>query len=106
MLFETRMNDSVMVDFLGFDYKSVKSEISGGDWFQYSKKPVTFKLPYFSSTIPVVTAQLPYAYIIPAEWKTVFEKIRAHGINVTELTTGATVPIAACRLLQLLHGST
>ena len=97
MLFETRMNDSVMVDFLGFDYKSVKSEISGGDWFQYSKKPVTFKLPYFSSTIPVVTAQLPYAYVIPAEWKTVIERIRAHGIIVTELTTGATVPVATCR---------
>jgi hypothetical protein len=86
-----------MVDFLGFEYKAEKSEITGGEWFQYSDKPVTFKLPYFSSTKPIINANLPYAYIIPVEWKSVIDRIKAHGIKMTELKTGATIPITTCR---------
>jgi hypothetical protein len=97
LLYETNKSDSIMVDFLGFEYKSVKSDLTGGDWFQYSDVPVTFKLPYFSSVIPITKTALPYAYIIPAEWTTVIERIKAHGIKVSQLTTGVTITISSCR---------
>ena len=97
MLFETKMNDSVMVDFLGYQYKSVKSELTGGEWFQYSKIPETFKVPYFTATTPKVKTDLPYAYIIPAEWKTIIERVKAHGIKVTELGKGTNISIKTCR---------
>jgi murein tripeptide amidase MpaA len=95
--FETRNDDSTMVDFLGVEYKTVKSEISGGEWFQYSTMPATFNVPYFASSQAVTTVKLPYAYIIPAEWATVIDRIKIHGINVTELTREATVKVTTCR---------
>jgi len=95
--FETRMNDSAMVDFLGLDYTTSKSVISGGDWFMYSKKPATFRIPYFSSTRPKVMAKLPYAYIIPAEWKTIIDRLKIHGIRLTELKRDETVRVSTCR---------
>ena len=95
--FETRMDDSTMVDFLGVEYDDVKSDISGGDWFQYTSKPVTFHIPYFFTANPVVTAKLPYAYIIPAEWATVIARLKIHGIRVTELTKDATIKVTTCR---------
>ena len=95
--FITSMNDSTLVEFLGVEYYSVKSDISGGEWFKYSKKPATYKIPYFSSTRPIVTAKLPYAYIIPAEWKTVIERLKVHGIRLTELSRDETVKVATCR---------
>jgi hypothetical protein len=95
--FETVMNDSTMVDFLGVEYTAVKSEISGGNWFKYSKEPATFRIPCFSSTRPIAMAKLPYAYIVPAEWKTVIDRLKIHGIKLTELSRDEVVKVSTCR---------
>jgi hypothetical protein len=72
--------DSVMVDFKGMDYEVVKSDLTGGDWFRYSKTPKMYKLPYFNVQEPVVTVTLPEGYIIPAEWTSVIDRLAEHGI--------------------------
>lgn len=82
--FETSLKDSIMVDFLGMEYTAVHSDLSGGTWFQYSKKPSTFKLPYFKKTQVEVAANLPYAYIIPVQWTDVIERLQLHGIQMTK----------------------
>jgi len=81
--FETSLKDSTIVDFLGFDYKTVKSGISGGDWVQYSKTPETFKIPYFGKTKPVVSVNLPLAYIIPPEWEEITSRLELHGAGIS-----------------------
>jgi hypothetical protein len=96
--FETNETDSTMVDFRGFDYTVEKSPLSGGDWFRYSHNPVTFRLPYFFKTRPVVTAKLPAAYIIPAEWKSVIDRLQLHGIQVRFLQKGTAIRVTSCRL--------
>jgi len=88
--FETSMKDSVVADFLGVEYKAVKSDISGGEWIQYSNIPATFKIPYFSKASPVVSVSLPYAYIIPAEWKEIITTLELHGA-IVHLTRRDTV---------------
>ena len=95
--FETSNSDSAMVNFLGVEYNAVKSDISGGDWFKYTNTPVTLHIPYFSTARPVCTAKLPYAYIIPAEWATVIDRLKIHGIKITELTRDATIKVTTCR---------
>ncbi|MCX6304875.1 MAG: M14 family metallopeptidase [Bacteroidetes bacterium] len=95
--FETRKDDSTMVGFLGVEYHAVKSEITGGDWFQYSNIPATLNIPYFSTAQPVNSVQLPYAYVIPAEWATVIDRLKIHGIQMTELTRDATLKVKTCR---------
>jgi len=91
--FETSENDSIMVDFKGMKYEGVKSEISGGIWFQYSKDTITYRLPYFSKNQPVITIKLPYAYIIPVEWREVIERLKIHGIRMKHLSHPITLPI-------------
>ncbi len=95
--FETRKDDSTMVDFLGVEYKAVKSDISGGDWFRYSNIPTTLNIPYFFTAIPAVAAKLPYAYIVPAEWAAVIDRLKIHGIKLTKLTRNETMRVATCR---------
>ena len=95
--FETRKDDSTVVDFAGVEYKAIKSGISGGDWFVYSNIPTTYKIPYFYSTRPVVTAKLPYAYIIPAEWTTVIDRLKIHGIHMTGLKKDEIVKVSTFR---------
>ncbi len=97
LVFETTMTDSTMVDFLGMEYDIVKSDLSGGDWFKYSDRPATFSIPYFSTAKPDATVMLPYAYIIPAEWKAVIERLKLHGIRVVELSRDTMLRITTCR---------
>jgi len=79
--FNTNMNDSTMVDFLGVEYTMHNSDITSGVWYKYdSTKPVTFQLPMFEKPIIAETVKLPNAYIIPVEWTEIIERIQAHGI--------------------------
>jgi hypothetical protein len=74
------------VDFLGVEYDIVKSDLTGGDWFQYhTDKPTTFRLPIFRYIEPAYEVTLPEAYIIPKEWSTVIERMKLHGIKMEQI---------------------
>ena len=91
---ETSPTDSVMIDFKGMEYSSVKSDLTGGDWFVYDNtKPITMKLPFFSKTSPSVLATLPQAYIIPTEWSEVIERLKLHGIKMDTLTEAIEIKV-------------
>ena len=77
--------DSTIIDFLGYKYKRVKSDLSGGDWFRYTREDTVFKIPYFNSFSTIKTARLPEAYIIPVEWKEIIKRIELHGIEFRRL---------------------
>jgi hypothetical protein len=91
--FET-LNDSTITDFLGIEYKKVKSEITGEDYYQYGKTKTTYQIPFFDKTKPSLLARLPEAYIIPAEWKTVADRLELHGIKTKRLARDTTLSIS------------
>ncbi len=88
---EPSMTDSVMVKFRGIDYTLEKSDLTGGNWYQYNSKPVEMILPLFNKQIPTLLAQLPEAYIIPVEWKEIINRLRWHGIRYDTLAESATI---------------
>ena len=49
-----------MFDFLGFDYYTDRSDITGGQWVHYTTTPLTMRIPVFSTQ--QVTAQT----VVPA----------------------------------------
>lgn len=78
--------DSVMVDFLGVEYDIKKSELTGGDWFIYhSDRPATYSLPFFNKVEAETEIELPYAYIVPVQWKEVIDRLKLHGIKMDTL---------------------
>ena len=80
--FKTSYKDSVLINFKGVEYESVKSDLTGGEWFIYHReKPATFKIPFFTKAEPVVNVKLPEAYIIPVEWIDVIKRIHLHGLK-------------------------
>lgn len=84
--YKTSMTDSIMVDFEGFEYTVKKSDLTGGDWFEYdASKPTTMKVPFFRKNTVEKSVKLPAAYVIPVEWKEVIEKLSLHGISYKEL---------------------
>ncbi len=83
--FRISTTDSVIVEFQGVEYDVNTSDLTGGPWFHYyPERRVTYLLPLFNKNIPTATAMLPEAYIIPAEWTEVIQRVRLHGISMYE----------------------
>ncbi len=84
--FNTDLNDSTEVVFKGVEYSVKKSDLTGGDWFEYdNKKPLDMKLQMFEKVQPVTLVKLPEAYVIPAEWQDIIERLKFHGIQMKPL---------------------
>jgi len=86
--------DSEFIDFKGFKYEVTKSEISGGDWIQYSDTPFNYRLPYFDKQKVIESCSLPIAYVIPAEWIDLIRLLDIHGINYYKLKDSITINIS------------
>jgi len=86
-------NDSVMVDFKGKEYETVKSDITGQSYNRYLDKPANFRIPSFTNNQPSVTVKLPEAYIIPAEWETVIDRLALHGVKMVRMKKDETLTV-------------
>ena len=100
LLFRTLENDSVMVDFKGKAYETVKSDITGKYYNRYLDKPITYRIPLFKNNKPSVTASLPEAYIIPAEWKSVIDRLALHGVKMVRLKKDETLDVTTYKFRQ------
>ena len=85
--------DSTMVNFLGVEYTEEKSDLTGGSWFKYSKKPETFSIPLFNKLKPTEKIKLPEAYIIGQEWTKVIELLKLHNISFKRLSEAVTLKV-------------
>jgi murein tripeptide amidase MpaA len=70
--------------FLGVDYQSYKSEISGDTEVKWLGKAKTYQLPLFAAK-PKKVVSRPKSYVIPAQWQQVIQKLRLHGIKMKVL---------------------
>jgi hypothetical protein len=95
--FEVSHDDSVMIDFLGVDYYEDTSDITGGKWTHFTTTPRTLRIPYFKSQRVTATAVVPAAYIIPAAWTVVIDRLVAHGVRFARLDRAVTMDVATYR---------
>jgi hypothetical protein len=94
------MTDSVMTGFLGFNYTVEKSELTGGNWYKYSKDPQKFNLPLFNRQVPSLQVQLPVAYIIPVEWQDIIHRLDVQGIRYVRLDNPKTIGVTTYRFTE------
>lgn len=65
----------------GYAYTVSHSDISGAPWIHYDPtKPVTYAIDNWDGLLPDVSITPPAAYVIPAQWTALIEKLDAHGI--------------------------
>lgn len=79
----TTTEEADTVNFLGFGYDSVRSEITGGYWIRYdTTRPAVLKVPYFGHTKPKLEVVRPWAYVIPPQWTEVIARLKLHGVEM------------------------
>lgn len=85
--------DSSTVKFKGVDYTIIESDLTGGEWVQFTDKPKEYNLVLFEKTVPSKKVILPKAYIIPVEWQDVIYRVKWHGINCDLIGKDTTLTI-------------
>ncbi len=85
------------VPFRGYEYTTQHSEISGRDWVQYTHTPVTMTVPLQVGYKPVNVITAPAAYLIPAQWKTVIDRLALHGVEIIRTTAPYTAEVDTYR---------
>ena len=83
----------------GYAFTQSHSEISGGTWIQYDQtKPQTFTIPNWNGLLPDIAVAPPAAYAIPAQWKALIMRLKAHDIAYQRLDCPAAVTATGYQL--------
>ena len=91
-----------MVEFEGVEYDRVPSNISGKDWVIYhADKKKTYQMPYYNKVLPTDSALVPFAYLIPVEWKEEIQRIKLHGIKINYLSKDTSLAVSSYRFSNI-----
>ncbi|MDR3385768.1 MAG: M14 family metallopeptidase [Rudaea sp.] len=83
----------------GVQFTQTHSDISGDVWTQYDpSKPKTFQIPFWRDLVAGETVHLPAAYVIPAGWPQLVEKLRQHGVHLEPLARAVALDAERYRL--------
>lgn len=65
----------------GYAFTQTHSDISNDTWIQYDPgKPETYRIDNWNGLLPDLTIAPPAAYVVPAEWTAIIDRLDAHGI--------------------------
>jgi len=84
--------------FKGIRSERYQGEVSGAEVVRWTGKPVNEPIPKVTIAEPTVMVRVPAAYIIPAAWVDVVERIALHGIEVERLSKPLTTSAEVYRL--------
>ena len=85
---------------LGVRSETYESSVSGGETVRWTGERVELEVPFVFADKPRVSASRPAAYYIPVAWANIADKLRAHGIEVEELTQAQVLDVEQYRLAE------
>jgi hypothetical protein len=95
--------DSMLL--LGIESAIKKSQVTSKDYIEWLGKPYSKKIPYLKFNTPDKIVSRPKAYWIPATYKNVIEKIKAHGIVTETLAAPKQISASVYRINQYKFAS-
>ncbi|PIS28191.1 MAG: hypothetical protein COT43_07025 [Candidatus Marinimicrobia bacterium CG08_land_8_20_14_0_20_45_22] len=99
-------SDSVFIEFKGFGYRKEFSDISGSDRVIWTERPVNYYMPFFTNVVPTASAEMPYAYLIPAEFKPIVDILKLHGAKIKQLKTDQKLKVNSYKFSNVSWQST
>jgi len=82
--------ETTLVDFRGYQFTRVKSEISGSMAIRYEPRPWNVALPMETGVVVAVSVRPPAGYIIPPQWTKVIDVLEAHDVKLRRTTASWT----------------
>ena len=86
------------VPFKGISSERYQGKVSGAEVVRWTGQPLNESIPKVYVNEPTVMVEIPSAYIIPAVWFDIVERIALHGIEVEQLSEPLSTPAEVYRL--------
>jgi len=98
----TASGETEPFEFKGYRWKTEHSDVSSAEWVQYTHEPVTITVPRQVGVKVAAEVKIPAAYIVPAQWTEVIERLQMHGLKLKRLAKAWTgeVETYRCRTPQ------
>ncbi len=98
-------NKYTEIDFKGYTYKSIISEVSGLPVHYYDRNdPYEAKIQFKDQFKPNIQIKAPDAYIIPQGWWKVIELLKVNGVETTRLPNDSIISVEAYRITEAKSG--
>ncbi|WP_293763163.1 M14 family metallopeptidase [uncultured Aquitalea sp.] len=94
-----------VVDFKGLKFDKVASPITGDKIVRWSNQPKDYRLPITPLTVPDLVVTRPKAYVVPAQWHEVIERLKVHGIRLSTLDKPTTMEVTMYRMDDIKLGT-
>lgn len=83
--FETS-KQSVPFELAGYASSQTPSEVSGDSWTRYDdRRPQRYGVPFFRDLVATETVVVPAAYLVPAGWPQIADKLREHHLRLERI---------------------
>ncbi|MEW6511579.1 MAG: M14 family metallopeptidase [Bacteroidota bacterium] len=83
--------------FLGVRQQVEKSTLSGGERIRYFPDTMSVTVPFYDDVTVADSVVIPFAYLVPQEWRFVAEKLAIHGVRMERLKEQMTAEIESYR---------
>jgi hypothetical protein len=91
-------SDGQRREFLGIRSERYAGEAAGTPMVRWTGEPIVQQIPQVFINRPAAEARRPEAYLIPAEWSGVLERIAMHGVEMERLDQALTTTVELTRI--------
>jgi hypothetical protein len=84
-----------------FTYETEQSDVSGDLRVVYGREPIDLTIPMYQTLRVTKAVAPPLDYIVPAQWTTVIDVLKAHGIQMKTLAEFHPVEIESYRFTNV-----
>ena len=84
-----------------FDYNTEQSDVSGDLRVVYGREPLDLTVPMYQNFRVTAAATPPAAYIVPGQWTTVIDVLKAHGIQMRTLAAFTPIEVESYRFTNV-----
>ena len=76
----------------GYAFTLSHSDVSNSPWIQYDpSQPQTYRIENWNGLLPDLSITPPAAYVVPAQWTAIIDKLDAHGIHYQRIKQPLTI---------------
>ncbi|HEY6245071.1 MAG TPA: M14 family metallopeptidase [Pyrinomonadaceae bacterium] len=97
-----KLTDEVTpLELKAFSYVTEESDISGELRVIFGREPLDLTVPMYQTFEVTKAVKPPRAYIIPLQWQSVIDVVKAHGLQTTELPDTASMNVESYRFTNV-----
>ena len=84
-----------------FQYETEQSDVSGDLRVIYGREPLDLTIPMYQTFRVTAAVAPPLHYVVPAQWTSVIEVLRAHGIQLRSLAETTSIEVESYRFTNV-----